>query len=213
MSQNKQDLILTFEQKVIKKIEIIINNKITVFRAIKRNLPKSECTLRQRTTYCSKCHFPSICQILCNFDFVALMIFTSAFLPCAILGTLGSPKRPWRSILHHFHVTLWLTAYYFYIDPSLFFPPFTICHIDSCGTNYTILCGLRILPKKHRPHVISNFSQLSFWYLFFYYLFTTLIFPPQIIIEKWLSWFKVRKMTPNKKKVILVVINGTFLWD
>ena len=31
------------------------------------------------------------------------VISISVFLPCAILGALGTPKRPWCSVLHQLH--------------------------------------------------------------------------------------------------------------
>ena len=58
-----------------------------------RHSPKSEGSLWQNDDYCSEYYFPSAYQISCNSNFVAQMIFTSAFLPCTILGMLGSPER------------------------------------------------------------------------------------------------------------------------
>ena len=55
----------------------------------------------QWNDYYTECHFVSTCQILCDSNSVSQMISIGAFLPCSILGMLGTPERPWWSILHH----------------------------------------------------------------------------------------------------------------
>ena len=54
-----------------------------------------------RNDYCLEGRFASAYQISCDFDSITQMIFTNAFLPCTILGALGSLERPWGSVLHH----------------------------------------------------------------------------------------------------------------
>ena len=106
VSKQARTLFWLLSKKLLRKQKLLKTTKLQFSKAKWRNSPKLRGTSWQSEDYCSEDRFPLACQILYDFFSVTQMISTSAFLPCAISNVLESPRRPWRSILHHFHLSL-----------------------------------------------------------------------------------------------------------